>query len=80
MQWRRKAGGTKFTDGLKKCSEKWDDPVKTLEKSDDKGEEKQADLTKPTNSDEKEKKPGRRGVKKPFYSAEMRGRVLSHYR
>ena len=78
MQWRRKAGVTKFTDGLRKRPEKCDEPVKT--QSDVKGEEKKADLAKSTNSDGKEKKLGRRGVKKPFYSAEMRSRVLSHYR
>ena len=81
MQWRRKAGVTKFTDGLKKRSEKCDDQVKTFEESDGEGEEKKADLTKFTNSDGNEMKPTcRRGVKKPFYSAEMRNRVLSHYR
>ena len=81
MQWRRKAGVTKFTEGLKKCSEKCNGmTVKTFEESNGEGQEKQADLTKSTNSDGKEMKPGRCGLKKPFYSAEMRSRVLSHYR
>ena len=73
MQWRRKAGVTKFTEGgLKKGSRRF---------SDAEGEEAQTDITKSANTDAKEVKPGGRlGVKKPFYSAELRSRVLSHYR
>ena len=77
MQWRRKAGVTKFSEGSKKCSNG------VAVKSDGEGGERQADLdlAKSANKDEKQMKPGvRLGVKKPFYPAELRTRVLSHYR
>ena len=73
MQWRRKAGVTKFTEGVLKK-----DP-RSL--SDDEGERPQTDLTRSAKCDGNElKSGGRRGMKKPFYSAELRTAVLSHYR
>ena len=79
MQWRSKAGVTKFTEGLTKGSKKSNGVAM---KSGGEGEERQTDLTNFTKADDQpEMKPGPLlGVKKPFYSAELRSRVLSHYR
>ena len=67
MQWRRKAGVTKFTD---------------LNDVTVKGENRQdGDLAKSIISEEKQRKlSSRKGLKKPFYSAELRSEVLSYYR
>ena len=81
MQWRRKAGVSKFTDGLAKGSKKCNNGVTV--KSDEEGGERQidCDMGKSAISVEKKMKPSTRlGVKKPFYPAELRNRVLSHYR
>ena len=79
MQWRSKAGVKKFTEGLTRGSKKRNGVTM---KSGGEGEERQTDLTKFANADDQpEMKPGPLlGVKKPFYSAELRSRVLSHYR
>ena len=76
MQWRRKAGVPKFTDGLKIISDKCNAvPVKIPEESLGAKQESRDDWTKGKGT-----KPSRRGLKKPFYSAELRKRVLDHYR
>ena len=72
MQWRRKAGVAKFTEGAKKISKEKSDVQaerKTLEDSSEgEGEEKKERATNTT-----------KGFKRPVYPAEMRSEVLSFY-
>ena len=72
MQWRRKAGVAKFTEGAKKISKDENDVQaerRTLEDSSEgEGEEKKDRATNTT-----------KGLKRPVYPAEMRSEVLSFY-
>ena len=69
MQWRRKAGVPKFTDGLSSQPAQFpEDP--------DSGKQEGHDAA----SDGTGAKSSRRGMKRPFYSADFRSRVLAHYR
>ena len=71
MQWRRKAGVPKFTDGLKKSSQ----PAQFPEDPHGGKQEGQDAASDGTGA-----KSSRRGMKRPFYSADFRSRVLAHYR
>ena len=71
MQWRRKAGVPKFTDGLKKSSQ----PAQFPEDPHGGKQEGQDAASDGTGA-----KSSRRGMKRPSYSADLRSRVLAHYR
>ena len=71
MQWRRNAGVPKFTDGLKKSFQ----PAQFPEDPHGGKQEGQDAASDGTGA-----KSSRRGMKRPFYSADLRSRVLAHYR
>ena len=71
MQWRRKAGVPKFTDGMKKSNQAAQFPEDPHG-----GKQEGQDAA----SDGTGAKSSRRGMKRPSYSADLRSRVLAHYR